>query len=180
MPNECACGCGTELNPYRRTYSGKGMIKGEYPKWARGHHMREPGYASALALGNRKPPRGCKCGCGKPVKGMSVWAEGCRIAGRGGRWKGGLFTTEQGYVTRYLPTHPNANSGGRVPEHRYVMETHLRRLLDSDESVHHINGDKSDNRIENLQIRRRHHGSGQAWACHDCGSSNVHPTRLAD
>lgn len=42
--------------------------------------------------------------------------------------------------------------GKNVPEHRHIIEQHLSRKLSDDEVVHHINGDKKDNRIENLQV----------------------------
>jgi len=43
-------------------------------------------------------------------------------------------------------------NGKRVLEHRYIMEQFIGRQLKSNEHVHHINHNKSDNRIENLQI----------------------------
>jgi len=43
-------------------------------------------------------------------------------------------------------------NGKQVREHRYLMEQHLGRKLDTNEHIHHINGDCRDNRIENLQV----------------------------
>jgi hypothetical protein len=48
-----------------------------------------------------------------------------------------------------------------ILEHRYVMEQQLNRKLYIEETVHHINGDRQDNRIENLELFSSRHGPGQ-------------------
>ena len=63
--------------------------------------------------------------------------------------------TKQGYVLVWNPNHPNANKGkGKeyIFEHRLVMSEHLGRALEKNEVVHHKNGNKYDNRIENLEL----------------------------
>lgn len=69
-----------------------------------------------------------------------------------GNFKGYRRKTPKGYITRYVPDHPSATKAGLVMEHRLVVEKALGITLPDDFDVHHINGDKSDNRIENLAI----------------------------
>lgn len=84
-----------------------------------------------------------------------------RSPGSGGRW-----IDNHGYVILTLPE----DGGRRVSEHRYVMEQQLGRPLRSDESVHHINGIRTDNRPENLELWAGIQPAGQrvsdllAWA----------------
>ena len=59
---------------------------------------------------------------------------------------------ENGYIMRKVNYHPKQNKRGYVAEHRLVYERYLERFLDSKEVIHHINGNREDNRIENLQI----------------------------
>lgn len=65
---------------------------------------------------------------------------------------GTRYYTELGYVRVYQPDHPNATKRGEVLEHRLVMSQHLGRALYPEENVHHLNGVRDDNRIENLEL----------------------------
>jgi ribosomal protein L37AE/L43A len=68
-------------------------------------------------------------------------------------WKGGKTKSLQGYILVLKKDHPHAKPPNfRIPEHRLVMEKNLSRYLKKEEHVHHINGIKSDNRIENLVL----------------------------
>ncbi len=67
-------------------------------------------------------------------------------------WKGGRTMKWSGYVLIYQPNHPLTGSTGYILEHRLIVEKHLNRYLAREEIVHHINGIKNDNRIENLYL----------------------------
>ena len=71
------------------------------------------------------------------------------------RWKGGRASDGKGYMMVMARDHPYANNRGYVFEHRLVVEKELKRYLLPSEIVHHLNGIKTDNRIENLMAMNR-------------------------
>lgn len=101
-----------------------------------------------------------------------------------GRWKGGRRIDQGGYVSLKIPTsdplYCMANNIGYLNEHRYVMAQQLSRPLHSWETVHHIDGDRTNNKPENLQLRIGKHGKHVVYCCADCGSKNIKPIELED
>jgi hypothetical protein len=115
------------------------------------------------------------CSCGKPKQKKSPRCWTCWIeAGQQGpsnpSWKGGRTTHHAGYVMVKTPGHPRARSRDYVFEHILVMEAHLQRYLVAGENVHHKNGVRDDNRLENLELWTRPQPPGArvedviAWA----------------
>lgn len=112
-------------------------------------------------VGCGKPTTGIRC---RPCYGISMSKEN-HPAWRGGR------SASKGYVRLSgHHGHPNANKSGSISEHVLIMSQHLGRPLQSHEEVHHKNGVRDDNRIENLELWSTSQPAGQrvedkiAWA----------------
>lgn len=104
-----------------------------------------------------------RCACGQPKQPTSQTCRSCQqTAGvDNGNWRGGTTFHKAGYVMRRAPGHPRARAKSPyVFEHILVMEEAMGRLLLAGESVHHLNGLKDDNRLENLELWVRPQPSG--------------------
>ena len=90
-------------------------------------------------------------------------AKKCAHCYQSSRAKGDRYMSSNGYVIVKTPL-------GMKAEHRVVMERHLGRQLVKGEMVHHVNGDRWDNRVENLELCAHFQPPGQrirdklAWA----------------
>lgn len=97
-------------------------------------------------------------GKGKPSKYCSDCAR--KSGNQNPHWKGGRRRTSTGYILIlvskdhpfYVMARKSGQSSRYIPEHRLVMAEHLGRQLLPSEKVHHKNGIKDDNRLENLEL----------------------------
>jgi hypothetical protein len=147
MPKEqemilCACGCGTMFPKFD--------ADGRARRYAHGHNLRRPSKQVLVS---------CACGCGAAFPKFDGYGASRRyLPGHSSRgenhpnWNRGCAHHSAGYILLKRPDHPTADHKGYVPEHRLVIEAHLGRYLFPGECIHHANGDKSDNRLENLRL----------------------------
>lgn len=145
----CLCGCGEKIGDWKYRTDNGGP-----PKYIKGHYfrvMKEPRKTINIETL-------CECGCGEPV---GEWKE--RPDRNPPRFKSKHFhnktraikrkKNKAGYILIHVPDYKNSyKNNHHMLEHRYVMEKHLGRDLLPHEDVHHINGVKDDNRIENLEV----------------------------
>jgi hypothetical protein len=81
-----------------------------------------------------------------------------------------LVKVPEGY-----PTRTSISASGRwMPEHRYAMEQHLGRFLGPAEEVHHLDGNRGHNSIENLELWKKSQPAGVRAADYHCAGCRCH------
>ena len=88
------------------------------------------------------------------------------------KWQPGIISSSREKKSGYVRWH--ISSGGRTYtlgfEHRILVEWNIGRPLSADETVHHKNGIKDDNRLENLEVVAGYHPPGST-VCPHCGGA---------
>ena len=96
----------------------------------------------------------CKCKCGRMfsarLDNAKTCIKKCKLCSR----RKIRIVNKDGYYERAVSNHPFAHRG-YVEEHRIIMEIHIGRFVKPEEIIHHMNGNKLDNRIENLELTTR-------------------------
>jgi hypothetical protein len=133
--------------------------------------------------------KSCECGCGKSFPLLDVYGRPRRFVHghvfrtknqtgeKNHMWKGGI-TMDSEYVKLRRNNHPNHDSHGCVRKHRLIYENYLSILLDEDVfipmdyDIHHINGNKRDNSLVNLEFLShsqhiKFHQTGKIKDCSD-------------
>jgi len=132
--------------------------------------------ARAKARGNRVNCRWwCRCDCGtvkkvqaRSLRNLQSMSCGCSISeprpsrrgAKHGNWKGGRRVNSNGYVEIQVELPWDHCKTVKMAEHRYVMAVNLGRDLLPTERVHHLDGNRQNNSIDNLELWTIDHPAG--------------------
>lgn len=180
---------GKPLTPVARHTRDPELVEPGSERACRFEGCRRVQYAKGLCSAHRQQARKGKTltpvrerrpctfeGCDRDGKARGLCGSHSRQLAKTGELKplrvktGPARVMSGGYVRVWAPDHPNAQSRGWIPEHVKVMSDHLGRPLAPGENVHHRNGVKTDNGLENLELWVSSQPSGQraedlvAWA----------------
>ncbi len=150
--------------------------------WCNGHYQQSQRDMVMKPLKFRNEGKSCSFdACKKPARDSGLCpGHKAQLRATGklkplGWWRvpeGHVYKDSSGYIREIRRGHPNASTKGYVPQHILVMSDHLGRRIATDlgENVHHINGVRDDNRLENLELWSSSQPKGQrvedktAWA----------------
>jgi len=150
----CLCGCG-ETTPLAKSSSNRNLTtsKGEHLSFVAGHHV--------MAIAKKTGGKG-KYGYGRYIN----------TQGYIFRNLNSIFKEDHALISSML-----IKSRGFIGilEHRYVMAKSLGKPLTKQENVHHKNGNKTDNSLNNLELWRTSQPSGQRSSdiCEHCNGSGL-------
>ena len=109
--------------------------------------------------------------CSRECQGVDLSSR--QLGANNHKYKNGEYVTNHtggGYIKELCPDHPCADASGYVLQHRLVMGRMIGRHLERHERVHHKNGRRDDNRIENLEL----------WTGVNQSKKDPHGVRLVD
>ena len=147
----------------------RGWCEFHYDRWSR--HGDPLAGGPRQAVKNPDPLGRCRIeGCENKAVGWHLCSKhyaklkkygdpvgGYEVDGHSKQWQ----LNKDGYVYKFAPDSPHVGKNKILYQHRLVMAEHLGRLLRGNELVHHMNGNKSDNRIKNLELFVKGHPEGQ-------------------
>lgn len=137
--------CGNNLTGNQTKFCSKRCRDRNYDKRHKNHHKVCP--ECGVEFMGRKDQVYCSNSCSAAYGNRLYTGEKAK------NWKGGRIIRKDGYVMIYTPDSPVAHKDGYAYEHRLVANEKYPFTLPSSFPAHHLNGDRSDNRPENIQVR---------------------------